>query len=115
MGTPNQSSASFMAWVAFSRAFWGLISACSGHRPGATASTRAAMSVPSFQPLVKLFTFLSGMRPYVCAHVCTCVCMCGWELYTPIATSNSFPMEHSQFVDQSMMFQVNPPTTHLVH
>lgn len=63
MGTPNQSSASFIAVVALSVALSGDISACSGHRPGATASTTAAMSVPSFQSLFKFFIFLSGTRP----------------------------------------------------
>lgn len=60
-GTSSQSSASFMAWLAFCWAFLGSMMECSGQRPGARASTRAAMRVPSFQSDVRLFTSRSGI------------------------------------------------------
>lgn len=71
-GIPSQSSASFMAWVAFSRAVCGFMTAYSGHSPGAMASTKAAMVVPSFQSEVKFFTCLSvncSCRVYRELHV----------------------------------------------
>ena len=58
-GMPSQSSASFIACVAFSSAVSGFMMAYSGHKPGAIASTKAAIVVPSFQSLVKFFTSLS--------------------------------------------------------
>ena len=61
IGTPNQSSASFIANVAFSRAFFDSIKSASGHSPGAIESTRAAIAVPSFQLEVKFLMSLSGI------------------------------------------------------
>lgn len=56
IGTPSQSRANVMAWVAFSRGVSGDIVYASGQRPGAVPSTRAAIIVPSFQSVVKLVT-----------------------------------------------------------
>ena len=55
-GTPNQSSARFIASLAFSSLFSGKRSSHSGKRPGAVDSTKLAMAIPSFQSLLKFFT-----------------------------------------------------------
>ena len=64
IGTPSQSSASFMACWAFARASFASISSASGHSPGAMASTRAAIAVPSLQHVVKSLISFSGIFDY---------------------------------------------------
>jgi len=59
-GTPNQSSARFIASVALSRALAGSRSSQSGKRPGADDSTKLAIAIPSFQSLLKFLTGTSG-------------------------------------------------------
>ena len=67
-----------MAWDAFSRAFCGSIVAYSGHRPGAVASTRAAIMVPSFQSVVKFLIGRSGMLTLSCT---------GWQASCNVRSS----------------------------
>lgn len=49
--TPSQSSANPIASVAFCNASFGSHVAQSGHKPGATLSTKAPIALPSFQSI----------------------------------------------------------------
>ena len=99
-GTSSQSSASFMAWLAFCWAFLGSMMVCSGQRPGAMASTRAATRVPSFQSDVRFFTSRSGIVScicVVCVSVC-CACACVRMYYAWVLPSHSQPYFYNWLV-----------------